>query len=67
MDVSSIAFEGISHALARVDAAAERIATGPPEPQDMVELSLAEVQMAAGIEAFKAADEMQRRVVDLLG
>jgi hypothetical protein len=33
----------------------------------MVELSLADLQMAASIKALKAGDEMQRRIVDLLG
>jgi hypothetical protein len=67
MDVSSIAFEGINRALERLSQAAGRLASGPPEPEDMVELSLADLQMAASIKALKAGDEMQRRIVDLLG
>jgi hypothetical protein len=67
MDVVSVAFEGMHRALERVDAAAERIAKGPPEPEVMVELMHAEVQMASNVRALRAADEMERRVLDLLG
>ena len=67
MEISSVALEGITRALERVDAAAARIASGPPEPADMVDLSSAGVQVAAGVTAMKAADEMERRIVDLIG
>jgi hypothetical protein len=67
MDVSSVALEGITRALERVDAVAERVATRPPQPGDSVDLSQAGVQVAAGIKALKAANEMERRIVDLIG
>jgi hypothetical protein len=62
-----VALEGITRALERVDAAAGRIASSSPEAGDMVELSQARVQVAAGIKALKAADEMERRSIDLIG
>ena len=62
-----MALEGIKRALDRVDAAADRIASIPAEPGDMVELSHAGAQVAASIKALKTADEMQRRIVDLIG
>jgi hypothetical protein len=67
MDIASVAFDGIRRALDRADAAAERIAAGPPAPEDLVELSEAEVVMTASIEALTASEEMQKSLVDLLG
>jgi hypothetical protein len=67
MDVSSVTLEGITRALERVDTAAARIAAGPPEPSDIVELSQAGVQVAAAVKAMRVSDEMERRLVDLIG
>jgi flagellar basal body rod protein FlgC len=79
MDVSAIALSGLDRAQASFEKAASRIAaagatTADGTPSDTVDLAAAAVELAsarqdfaANIAALKAADEMERRTIDVLG
>ena len=72
MNVCAIALQGLERAQAGFERSATRIATAA-EPGDAVDLSAAVAGLLAAKEAFalnlkvvQAADEMERRTIDLL-
>ena len=61
----STSLNGILQAQEKLDSAARRIAAGPPEARDMVELMQARNQNDANVKAARTSDAMTRAAIDM--
>jgi len=66
VDAISLGLQTIQRAEQRLDAAARRVAEGPLEPEDAVELKRAERESETGIAVIRVADRVAGTLLDLL-
>lgn len=64
--ISVGALDTLSRAQGLLDSSARKIAQGPPQPEDMVNLLQAREQFSAGTKVIKTEDEMNRKLLDIL-
>lgn len=65
--VSAISLAGLQAAAARLEASAQRIASGDGDlPVELVEQKMAEHAFKANLIAMKTADEMTKQMLDIL-
>jgi len=72
MEVSSLgsaaqsAIEGLKRAEEKTQAAAQNIAEGSLDPQDIVSLSLAAFDFKANVAVLKSTDEQTKSLLDIM-
>jgi hypothetical protein len=59
--------DALTNAQTQFDSAARSIAKGPPSPEDMVRLLAAREQFTVGTRLAQTADQMEKRILDVLG
>ncbi len=64
--VASTAIEGLKRAQEKTEAAAQSIAAGSLDPEDIVSLSLAATEFKANVAVLKTEDEMTGSLLDIL-
>jgi hypothetical protein len=65
VNTASTAIEGLKKAQNVVENAAQNIAAGSQDPQDIVALSQGATQFKANVAVLKTTDEMQKSLLDI--
>jgi hypothetical protein len=65
MTITGIALGGMQEAQSRFERSAERISSGVPAPEDIVDLLSSRNQLEANVRVMKMAEEMEKRVIDI--